>query len=141
MPTRYKMHREVIANLAAPAEMQDAHLLSISGQLPPDEARTYCIDELALELEDAFTFGPIRQMLERGEIEQEQIDAVLPLDAFLEKWSGEENADFWARDALYTDPRWEEARVLARSALAPFPDEERSGWVPDGPDSTTTSTP
>lgn len=135
MPTRYQQLRQVIANLAAPAEAQDAYLLSICGQLPPDEARAYGNDELALELEDAFTFGPIRQMLECGEIDQEQIDAVAALQAFLEKWSGEENADFWVRDALYTDPRWEEARVLARRALRLFPDEERPGWVPDGPDS------
>ena len=116
------MLRQAIANLAAPAEAQDAYLVSILGHLAPDGGRGYGNDELALELGDSF--GPAPDMLECGEITQEQIDAVLPLDALLEKWSGKENSDFWIRDALWTDPRWEEARLLARQALKLFPEDE-----------------
>lgn len=133
MPTRYQQLRQAIANLAAPAHEQDAYLVSILGHLAPNGGRGYGNDELSLELEN--WFGACPHMLEWDEVSQAQIDAIIPLDAFLEKWSGEANADFWVRDALWTDPRWEEARILARRALSLFPDEERPGWVPDGPHS------
>ena len=60
-------------------------------------------------------------MLVCGEISAVQAEAARAVDAFLEKWSGEENADFWVREALWTDPRWEEVRRLARIALIAFP--------------------
>lgn len=53
-------------------------------------------------------------------------EAIQPLDLLLEQWSGQENADFWRREALFHDPRWVQVRACAARALARLPDEERA---------------
>lgn len=130
MPTRYQQLRQAIANLAAPAAEQAAYLDGIFSPLTGrGSAAAYGNDELALEFEDIHC--AVGHMLEHGEIRQAEIDAARPLDELLLRWSGRNNADFWAREALFTDSRWEEVRDCARRVLAAFPDEERSGgWKP-----------
>jgi hypothetical protein len=87
----------------------------------------YGNDELALELGDILPAAG--HMQEWGEISDAEVAAVKPLDRLLTKWSGSANSDFWRREALWTDERWEEVRRLAREALAFLPDEERdTGW-------------
>lgn len=127
MPTRYQQLREAIANLAAPASEQAAQLDKMFSSLP-GSATDYGNDELALDFDAIYRASD--HMLQYGEIAQEEIDAAKPLDALLDKWSGAENADFWTRDALFNDPRWEEVRLCAQSALQAYPDERReSDWT------------
>lgn len=128
MPTRYQMLRQAIASLAAPAEQQAAYLDRLHGPLTGGgSAAGYGNDELALEFDDFHC--AVGHMLEYGEIRQTEIDAAKPLDELLLRRSGRRNADFWTREALFTDPRWDEVRDCARRVLAAFPDEERSsGW-------------
>jgi hypothetical protein len=124
MPTRYQQLRQAIANLAAPADEQVAWLDAIHGPLAGGtSAAGYGNDELALELDDIYHAAG--DMLEHGEIREAEIDAVKPLDELLVRWSGESNAGFWTREALYTDPRWDAVRQCARRALDALPDEER----------------
>lgn len=125
MATRYQQLRQAIANLAAPAERQAAYLDGIFEPLAGGgSAAGYGNDELALEFEDIH--GAVGHMLEHGEITPAEIEAAKPLDELLLRWSGQDNADFWAREALFADPRWEEVRECASRCLAAFPDEERA---------------
>ncbi|HYJ82488.1 MAG TPA: hypothetical protein VEW26_06560 [Allosphingosinicella sp.] len=130
MPTRYQQLRQAIANLAAPAEEQAAYLDRIFEPLTGGgSAAGYGNDELALELDDIY--GAAGHMLEYGEITPAEIEAARPLNELLLHWSGQRNADFWTREALFGDPRWDEVRGCASRCLASFPDEERSGgWKP-----------
>lgn len=130
MPRRYQMLRQTVARLTEGADAQHAYLESILGHLTPDgDASRYGNDELALELDDIYRAAG--HMHEWGEISPEEIEAVRPLDAMLLALSGETHADFWRREALWSDPRWAEIRVLAQRALAQLPDEERtSSWEP-----------
>ncbi len=119
---RYAKLRRAIATLAASADEQHAWLEEIFAPVTKGlSAWGYGNDELALELNDIYLAA--RLMVEEHEISEAQAEAPRALDAFLEKWSGKENADFWVREALWADPRWEEARQLARIALAEFPPE------------------
>ncbi len=130
MSTRYQQLRQAIARLADTADEQHAYLESILGHLTPDgDATGYGNDELALEFEGMYV--AVGHMRDWGEIGQEEIDAAKPLNELLEKWSGQQNAEFWRRDALWSDPRWEQVRQSAREVLRLYTDEERlSGWVP-----------
>jgi hypothetical protein len=119
---RYQQLRRSIANLAAPADAQVAYLDRLLSPLTGGgSAADYGNDELALEF-DGF-YCAVGHMREDGEITQKTIEAAKPLDALLERWSGQANADFWTRDALFTDPRWEEVRQCARKVLEAYPDE------------------
>lgn len=129
MPTRYQQLRQAIANLAAPAAAQAAYLdqlfSAVDGGL---SAADYGNDELALEIDGIYR--ATGHMREFGEIAQDQIEAARPLDALLDRWSGEDNADFWTREALFHDPRWVEVRHRAQKALEAYPDEQReSDWT------------
>jgi hypothetical protein len=125
MPTRYEQLRQAIANLAASAEEQAAYLdrlfVPVTGG---GSAEAFGNDELAEELEDIYP--ATRHMLQYGEIKQTEIDAIRPLDDLLERWSGQAHADFWKREALFADPRWQDIRDCARKALAQLPDETRA---------------
>lgn len=124
MRTRYTILRETVANLAAAAEVQVAYLdNSFSRLTGGGSAEAYGNDELALEFEDSFVF--VDHMLECGEITPEEIDALRPLDVMLARWSGPEHLEFWARRALFEDPRWRAIRAKAAEVLARLPDEAR----------------
>jgi hypothetical protein len=129
MPTRYQQLREAIANLAATADAQAAYLDRLFSRATGGaSAADYGDDELALDFGDIYC--AVGHMRECGEITQEEIDAAKPLHALLEKWSGEANADFWKREALFTDPRWEEVRLCAQKVLEAYPDQIReSDWT------------
>ncbi|HEY0114039.1 MAG TPA: hypothetical protein VGB59_12950 [Allosphingosinicella sp.] len=138
MPTRYQQLRQAIANLAAPAKEQASYLEQLHAPLTGGGSGAgYGNDELALEFGEIYC--AVGDMHDYGEIRQAEIDAARPLDEMLDKWSGQQNADFWARGALFADHRWEELRECARRVLAAFPDEERqsewttehSGWARD----------
>lgn len=83
------------------------------------DSSAYGCDELVLQFEDYFI--SVEYMLADGELTVDQKEALVALNAFLEKWSGETHSDFWRRDALQSDPRWEVVRGLAQSALDVMP--------------------
>ncbi len=117
--TLYTNLKGSIERLTWTAEQQVAYLDSILGHMTAaEDASGYGNDELALELEDNLFILP--NLLDAGLVKMETVDLIKPLDIFLEENSGQENADFWARDALYHDERWNEVRRLARTALAAF---------------------
>ena len=64
-------------------------------------------------------------MLENGEVTQAEIERLRSLDELLDQWSGKSNAAFWARDALFSDPRWKIIRSRAADVFATVPDETR----------------
>ena len=55
-------------------------------------------DELGLEFADISVAAS--HMLRWGEITQQEADAAKPLDALVDKWSGNASAGFWRREAL-----------------------------------------
>jgi len=128
VPTRYQLLRQAVANLAAPAEEQVRYLDKIHKPLTGGgSAAGYGNDELALELDDIFHAAG--DMIDHGQLTEPEKDAIRPLDELLLKWSGPNNAEFWAREALFHDPRWSEVRACAAKALERLPDEERAiGW-------------
>jgi hypothetical protein len=125
VPTRYQQLRRSVASLAAPPEEQvrylDESFASLTGG---GSAAGYGNDELALELNDIFVAA--NDMIDQGELTQAEKEAIQPIDLLLSQWSGEENADFWRRQALFHDPRWAEVRACAARILATLPDEERA---------------
>jgi hypothetical protein len=124
MPTRYQQLRQAILRLSWGADEQHAYLESILASVSgAGSGVSYGNDELALDLDDIFCAA--EDMRERGEISDAEVAAVKPLDALLEKWSGSSNSDFWRREALWTDERWQEVRAYAQQALAALPEEER----------------
>jgi hypothetical protein len=130
VPTRYRQLRQAIARLALGADDQHAYLESILGHLTPDgDATCYGNDELAMEFGDIYRAAG--HMRDWGEINEEEIAAARPLDELLKKWSCDRKSDFWRREALWTDPGWEQVRRCAHQVLNLYPDEDRpSAWVP-----------
>lgn len=125
MPTRFQNLRQAVANLSAPAEKQVHYLERLFMPLTGGNGTEgYGNDELALELQDIFLTAS--DMISHGELTEVEREAVRPLDELLEKWSGKQNSDFWRREALFHDARWEEVRSIASCALAQLPDEERA---------------
>ncbi|MEP9401078.1 hypothetical protein [Sphingomonas sp. VNH70] len=125
MPSRYQLLREAVRQLAAPAPEQvaclDAMFVRLTGG---GSAAAYGNDELAIGLDDIFMAA--NDMIAHDELSEAEAAAIRPLDASLVRWSGEANAAFWRREALFHDPRWDEVRSLARHALAILPDEPRN---------------
>ena len=119
MQSRFEQLRGAIANLAASADEQAAHLDRVHIPLTGGgSAANYSNDELALEFDDVFHAAG--HMIDAGELTTWQRDAALPLDQTLKQWSGQVHADFWKREALWSDPRWDEVRSIAKKALAAF---------------------
>ena len=130
MSVRYQNLRDAVARLAAPADEQNAYLESILGPLSPkNKGWAYGNSELAQELDDYFCCAS--HMLQWGEISEEEIASVRPLEQMLERWSGQEHFEFWRREALWQDDRWEKVRECAKLTLASLPNERRAeGWDP-----------
>ena len=93
--------------LAAAAPDQLAHFL------PPDFACK--ADEMALDFDNWAKSVPTYWTLT-----EEQAARLTELDVYLDSVSGPQNAAFWTDDALVSDPRWEQVRVLAQAALIAF---------------------
>jgi hypothetical protein len=129
MATRYQQLRGAIARLGANADEQHAYLESILDYPRPDGIRTgYGNDELLEEFDGIYM--AVEDMRDWGEISQSEIDAAKPLQELLNKWCRQQNSDFWQREALWSDPRWEQVRQCARQVLTRYPDEERaSDWM------------
>ena len=114
MPSRYDQLRQAIADLAAPAALQDERLCGCGFDAQ------YGNDELALVFEGIYLAA--NDMRACGELSDDQVSAPQPLNTLLLKWSGQEHEDFWRREALWTDSRWEEVRACAQTVLASFPE-------------------
>lgn len=122
--SRYLYLRETVATLALSPEKQVAHLDSTLGHLTENgDATCYGNDELAMEFGDILLAAT--DMIQCGELRAQELEAMMPLDSLLRKWSGEENIDFWIRSALFDDPRWDEVRAVAKRALDQLPKEAR----------------
>ena len=125
MPTRYVQLKEAIRYLAAPAQEQIAHLDKLMRPVTCGGSAAPCgNDELALSLDDLFFAS--NDMVAHGELTDAEAAAIRPLDEALRALSGERNASFWRREALYDDKRWDGIRILATSALAKLPEEVRA---------------
>jgi len=123
MPTRFQQLRQAIANLAAPAAEQQAHLESIFPSHGSPLPSGFNADELGLEFGDIYCAA--EDMLEYGEITREEIEAARPLSELLKSWSGKPSENFWTVAALFDDVRWEEVRQLAGKVLVLYPNELR----------------
>lgn len=84
----------------------------------------YGVDELALELDDYLS--PANDMISNGELSEAERDVILSLFELLGTLSGHGHADFWRREALFSDQRWAEVRSYAARALEHVPDEPRA---------------
>jgi hypothetical protein len=58
---------------------------------------------------------------------QQQAAGLTTLNDFLGQMSTSHEATFWEEEALFIDPRWDKARVLAKTALTSF------GWAVEAP--------
>jgi threonine aldolase len=117
---------ECLEVLAAPPTDQLDHLESLGF------VRGHGIDELALDYDGIASAAP--DMVEKGEITEEQAEPVLRLNTFLESMSGMENAELWTSDALASSEAWQDVREQAQSILKLFPSvtpksEQRGGWA------------
>jgi hypothetical protein len=120
MLTRYDHLRAATARLSSQAEEQEFYLRKLLLPIAVDgDSPSYGCDELGLQFEDYFVSA--KMMLEAGELSRLQFDALNSLNTVLDTWSGEQNADFWRRDALRDDPRWAEVRLLAQRAIDLLP--------------------
>ena len=94
--------------LAAPAQAQLNH---------------FPVDWIVLTDEMALNFDHWAQCLSTyWKPSPVQMAQLSKLDDFLRKMSGSLHPDFWTDEALISDPRWEEARTLAKAVLVSF------GW-------------
>lgn len=115
----YRNLKGSIERLTLAADQQIAYLDSILGHLTTEsDASGYGNDELAIELAENVYLLP--NILDDGLLTEEAVEAIKSLDDFLEENSGQKNADFWRRDALYLDEHWNEVRRLAKVALSFF---------------------
>lgn len=122
--TRYTQLRDAIAHLAASPEAQVAYLdKSFASLMRGNSAAGYGNNELALEFDDIFPAS--KHMLECGEITEAEISSILPLDELLKRFCEQRDEEFWKREALFVDPRWEELRKCAASILSDLPEQER----------------
>ncbi|HEV2082596.1 MAG TPA: hypothetical protein VGR32_09110 [Brevundimonas sp.] len=106
--------KRALTNLALPADRQAEYLDALLGP----QAVAYGTDELALELDDAF--APHLAMHAQGLMSERQIAAVRIVDEMLADLSGKAHASFWTREALTSDPRWDQVRLVAQAALGTF---------------------
>ncbi len=119
MLTRYQRLRRAVADLAADADAQAA-LLEGEGETGGQT--------LARAFHEAHE--ALWDMHGWGELSREEVAALRPLDDLLLERAGEAHADFWRREALWNDRRWDDVRGHARQVLAQLPDEVRdTGWL------------
>ncbi|MEM6858029.1 MAG: hypothetical protein AAF559_09165 [Pseudomonadota bacterium] len=119
MSAAYVRLRAAIERLASSAEQQTLYLDTIFSEMDGDKARLRPSDEHALELDDLFLEG---KGPASGLLSDEQTELIEELDNYLQTCSGQQNAIFWEREALYIDLRWERVRVLAKRALDRLPE-------------------
>ncbi|MGW6055485.1 hypothetical protein [Streptomyces sp. NPDC055189] len=71
-------------------------------------------DEIALDFEHAFR---VASGAADAELDREVLADLKAIDAIFDGMSGQDHADCWTGKAVASDPRWSEARDLARRAL------------------------
>ncbi|MFJ2188179.1 hypothetical protein ACIOJE_09475 [Kitasatospora sp. NPDC087861] len=72
-------------------------------------------DELALDYDHAFRV--VGHLVGAGRLDYEVVAELRAIDAVLCRMGGRENAERWSKDALSTDPGWNEVREKARRVL------------------------
>lgn len=93
-----------------------------------DQAHHFPVSWIDLPFEMADDFGHWAGCVSTyWEVPQEQKTRLTLLDDFLSEMSGSHDAAFWTDEALFTDPRWEEVRIMAQAALVSF------GWPVEVP--------
>ncbi|WP_422344677.1 hypothetical protein [Parasphingorhabdus sp.] len=123
--TRIDRLEQAISNLAANADEQHAYLESILAPVSGyNDGRGYGNDELGLEFDDIFI--AVDDVVHCSELSKDQLQATRLLDEHLGQLWGEQNADFWARDALWHDPRWQVVRDLAKKAKKVFQKNQKT---------------
>jgi hypothetical protein len=60
-------------------------------------------------------------MQDCGELTEEQVTAARSLYPLLNPYNGTNFPEFWAREGLYRDARWEAIRQQAQEVLRVFP--------------------
>jgi hypothetical protein len=73
------------------------------------------IDELALDF-DAIACSA-RDMLQKGELNENQFECIKELNYNLKGMSGPHNSHLWTAEALYTAAEWRHVRNLANHCL------------------------
>jgi hypothetical protein len=97
---------KALSRLTLPAEAQVQYLRA--HDLPE-------VDELALEFSEGVPL--IRQFVDEGWLSTAEADAIVAVDAALERMSGEGHEALWTESALHVAPEWDEVRRLARQAV------------------------
>ncbi|MBX7526481.1 hypothetical protein [Qipengyuania vesicularis] len=117
----YANLRDSILILASPAQAQVEYLdYTFRNLTNGKSAACYGNDELLLEFDDYYVACEYKHEL--GEITQAEIDAARSVAAiFGDLRTGGDKA-FWRREALFSDPRWEQIRECAAAALEAMPD-------------------
>lgn len=124
MATRYAHLRNAIAALAAPPEIQVDYLDRLLASLTEGgSAEGYGNVELIEGFEDVFIARD--HMLEQGEINQAEMDAICQLNALIDAICAEQDDDLWQRSALFADERWQRIRVCASEVMGQLPEAER----------------
>ncbi|MEL6486252.1 MAG: hypothetical protein AAFQ13_03790 [Pseudomonadota bacterium] len=118
MTTAYARLYEAVERLASPPERQSSYLTEIFAEMDGQNARYRNCDELALELDDFFCEG---KGAAASHLSEEQIALIGDLDTYLNDCSGKQNKEFWQREALFLDDRWQHVRSLATRALLRLP--------------------
>lgn len=99
---------DAVRRLASSADEQRAYVEQL-GTAPS-------VDELALELDDAFAGGRT-EFLQHAPFSAEALEAVGRLNDHLSAFSGSSNGDLWRVSSLNAG-EWETTRRLAREALS-----------------------
>jgi hypothetical protein len=118
MSDAYSKLRDAVACLASSADSQSSHLDKLFAPIDGNKSKYRNCDELALGFDDAFLEGkgPAAKLLNEN-----QKSLIEDLDNYLKSVSGQANWQFWERDALFTDDRWDHVRKLATRALDRLP--------------------
>jgi hypothetical protein len=117
--------RHSLQMLASPAQAQLSHF---------PVGWVVLTDEMVLDF-DAW----VERIASYWKLSPEQIARLTELDEFFTKMSDPSQRDFWSDEALSSDPRWEEVRMLAQAALVacewpneiPPPAREEQGMLVD----------
>jgi hypothetical protein len=106
--SRYAGLRRSISYFAATPEAQLAH----------DQGADDAVNDLPY---------PLHHMFECGEITIDEISIIYPLEKLILTYCEQEGPKPWSDETLlFSDPKWEVIRELARLVLNHLPDEFRS---------------
>lgn len=106
--SRVELLRDATTVLASEpaAQLQYLEQLGVAG----------VVDELALEYDDVASAA--KDMLQAGEIDRVQYEAIQSLSKYLDDMSGAKNKNLWQPENLSVAPEWETVRRLADHLLS-----------------------